>query len=158
LQLGCLSNSQHVQSGVFFRGKPGEPQHGYEVQIRNHFKDEPTQEYTFEEYDAKTNELKEKKKVKYAAVDYGTGGIYGRQPARRRAATDYEWVGMTVVAQGRHVAVWVNGIPVTDWTDHRPLKDDARAGCRLGKGTLSLQGHDPTTDVSFRNIRIVEVP
>ena len=65
---------------------------------------------------------------------------------------------MTVVAQGRHLATWVNGVQVTDWDDHRPLNDNARNGCCLNAGPISIQGHDPTTDLSFRNFRIAELP
>jgi hypothetical protein len=158
LQLDCISNGKHLNSGVFFRCRPGEYQQGYEAQIRNQFTVEPTQEYTLEEYDAKTGERTGTKKVKYTAVDYGTGAIYRRQPARREVAKDNEWFTMTLVAHGRHMAVWVNGIQVTDWTDNRPLRDNARNGCRLEKGPISLQGHDPTTDLSFRNLRIAELP
>jgi hypothetical protein len=43
---------------------------------------------------------------------------------------------------------------VTDWTDDRKEDDNARNGFKKGKGALSIQGHDPTTDLSFRNIRI----
>ena len=56
-----------------------------------------------------------------------------------------------------HLATWVNGVQVADWTDNRPLADNARKGCRLEKGAISLQGHDPTTDLSFRNIRIADL-
>jgi hypothetical protein len=62
-----------------------------------------------------------------------------------------------VAAQGRHLATWVNGFQETDWTDNRPEKDNARNGCRLAAGPISLQGHDPTTDLSFRNFRIQEL-
>ena len=96
--------------------------------------------------------------MKYAAVDYGTGGIYRRMPAHKEVTKDNEWFTMTIIAHGRHMAVWVNGMQVTDWTDNRPLKDNARNGCRLEKGPISLQGHDATTDLSFRNIRIAELP
>ncbi len=157
LQLECISNGKHLNSGVFFRCIPGQYQNGYEAQVRNEFKDEPT-EYTVEEYDPKTNELKEKKKVKSPAVDYGTGAIYRRQPARTQASKDGEWFTLTVVAQGRHIATWVNGVQQVDWTDNRPLKENPREGCRLEKGAISLQGHDPTTDLSFRNFRIAELP
>jgi hypothetical protein len=157
LQLECISNGKHLNSGVFFRALPGEYQQGYEAQIRNEFKDEPTQEYTLEIYDPKTNELKEKVKAKYTAVDYGTGAIYRRQPARKAVAKDGEWFTMTVVAHGRHLATWVDGVQVVDWTDNRPLNNNARNGCRLDKGCISLQGHDPTTDLNFRNIRIAEL-
>ena len=65
---------------------------------------------------------------------------------------------MTVAARGRHLATWVNGVQVVDWTDNRPLAANAREGCYLKQGPISIQGHDPTTDLSFRNLRIAELP
>jgi hypothetical protein len=158
LQAECKTNGDKLNSGIFFRCRPGEYQQGYEAQIHNGFTPKPEKEYGIEEYDPKTNKLITTKKVKYTAQDYGTGGIYRRVPAHREVAKDKEWFTMTVVAQGRHVATWVNGIQVVDWTDYRPEKDNARNGCRLEKGPISLQGHDPTTDLYFRNIRIAELP
>jgi hypothetical protein len=64
---------------------------------------------------------------------------------------------MTIVAHGNHIATWVNGVQVTDWYDHRPKSDNARTGCRLEGGHISIQGHDPTTNLSFRNLRIAEL-
>ena len=158
LQLECISNGKHLNSGVFFRCRPNEYQNGYEAQIHNGFTAEPSKEYTIEEYDPQTHKLVGKKKVKYTALDYGTGAIYRRMPARCQVAKDNEWFAMTVIAEGRHIAVWVNGYPVTDWTDNRPDSDNARNGYRQAKGPISLQGHDPTTNLSFRNIRIAELP
>lgn len=156
LQLECISNGNRLNSGVFFRCRPDEYQNGYEAQIHNGFQTEP-KEYTLDEYDPKTNELTGKKKVKYNAIDYGTGAIYRRIPARKEVAKDREWFTMTVAAQGRHFAVWVNGMQVTDWIDNRPPRDNARNGYRQEKGPISLQGHDPTTDLNFRNIRVAEI-
>jgi hypothetical protein len=156
LQLDCISNGQHLNSGVFFRCIPGQYQQGYEAQIRNQFTKEP-RDYTVEEYDPETHKLLGKKKVRSTAVDYGTGAIYRRVPARKEVAKDGEWFTLTVVANGRHLATWVNGQQVVDWTDNRPPKDNARNGCRLEKGPISLQGHDPTTDLSFRNFRIADL-
>lgn len=158
LQLECISNGTHLNSGVFFRARPNEYQQGYEAQVRNQFTEEPKQEYTIEEFDPKTNEKTGATKVKLQAVDYGTGAIYRRVPARRAVAKDKEWFTLTVLADGRHLATWVNGVQVVDWTDHRPLADTARKGCYLNKGVISFQGHDPTTDLSFRNIRIQALP
>jgi hypothetical protein len=157
LQLDCISNGKHLNSGVFFRCLPGQYQQGYEAQIRNQFTKEPTQEYTVEEYDPETHKLLGKKKIKLRAFDYGTGAIYRRMPARKEVAKDGEWFTLTVVANGRHLATWVNGQQVADWTDNRPLNKNARNGCRLEKGPISLQGHDPTTDLSFRNFRIADL-
>jgi 3-keto-disaccharide hydrolase len=158
LQLDCKTNGKHLNSGVFFRCIPGQYQNGYEAQIHNDFTLDPPKEYTVDEYDPETHKLIGKKKVKSAARDFGTGAIYRRIPARKPVATDNEWFTMTIVAEGRHMAVWVNGIQVTDWIDNRPLHDNPRNGCRLEKGAISLQGHDPTTDLSFRNIRIAPLP
>ena len=158
LQIDCLTNGDYLNSGVFFRCQPDKYQQGYEAQIHNKFLPPPGRDYTIEEYDPKTHKLIDKKKIKNQAADYGTGAIYRRVPARKQMAKDREWFTMTVAAEGRHIAVWVNGYQVTDWTDNRPLADNARNGCRLEAGPISLQGHDPTTDLSFRNIRIAELP
>ena len=136
LQLDVISNGKHLNSGVFFRCLPGQFWSGYEAQIRNQWQG-----------DDRTK-----------PVDYGTGGIYNRQPARKVVSTDHEWFTMTVVAHGNHLATWVNGYQVTDFTDTRPPDMSARKGLKLDKGPISIQGHDPTTDLSFRNIRIEAMP
>lgn len=155
LQLEAISNGKNLNSGIFFRCRDGEYQNGYEAQIHNGFGD-ATKKYLLEEYDAKTNKLIGKNEALYHALDFGTGAIYRRVPARKQMSKDGEWFGMTVVAHGNHFATWVNGIQVTDWTDNRPKSDNARTGCKLEPGHLSIQGHDPTTDLSFRNFRIAE--
>ena len=131
----CISNGKHLNSGIFFRCLPGQYQQGYEMQIRNQW-----------EGDDRTK-----------PVDFGTGAIYRRQPARKVVSTDGEWFGMTLIAHGRHISTWINGYPVVDWTDPRPENENARNGCKLGAGPFSIQGHDPTTDLSFRNLRIAEL-
>jgi hypothetical protein len=65
---------------------------------------------------------------------------------------------MTLVPTGPHVSVWVNGYQVTDWTDDRPEHDNPRNGLRTKPGTIALQGHDPTTNLRFRNLKIAELP
>jgi hypothetical protein len=136
LQLEIISNGEHLNSGVFYRGNPGKFWEGYEAQIRNQWQGED----------------------RTKAVDYGTGGIYNRQPARKVVSSDHEWFTMTVVAAGSHHATWVNGYQVTDFTDNaKPAENNARQGSRATPGILSIQGHDPTTDLSFRNIRIGEM-
>lgn len=136
LQLDILSHGKHLNSGVFFRAIPGEFWQGYESQIRNQWEGDDRSK----------------------PVDFGTGGIYRRQSARRVVSSDGEWFTKTVIAHGRHLAVWINGLQVSDWTDDRPENANARQGFRGAPGVISLQGHDPTTDLSFRRIRAVEFP
>ena len=90
--------------------------------------------------------------------DCGTGGIFRRQNAREVVADDFEWLHKTIHADDKHVAVWVNGYPVTDFTDRRPADKNPRRGVRQEPGTIQIQGHDPTTDFSFRNLKISRLP
>ncbi len=136
LQLQCKVNGDGLNSGVFFRTLRQGHWVGYESQINNRFKDGD----------------------RTKPADYGTGGIYRRQPARRVVADDHTWFYNTIVADGPHMAVWVNGYQVSDWTDTRPPKENAREGRRDAGGAIALQGHDKTTNFFFRNIRAVELP
>ena len=72
-------------------------------------------------------------------------------------SNDNEWFTLTVLADGPHIATWVNGYQTVDWTDDRKADKNPRNGSKTGAGHISLQGHDPTTDLSFRNIRIQEL-
>src|SRR5690606_40013127 len=103
------TNASHLNSGIFFRCIPGETMNGYEAQIHNGFHDGD----------------------RTRPIDCGTGGIFRRQDARVVAANDQQWFAMTLVAQGRHMAVWVNGLQVTDWTDTRDQDPNPRNGLRL---------------------------
>lgn len=136
LQLEIYSAGKALNSGIFFRSIPGEFWQGYESQIENGYKDgDRTQ-----------------------PSDFGTGGFYRRKPARRVVANDFEWFYKTLIVSGNHMATWVNGYPVCDWTDTREPKDNPREGFRRAAGTLQIQGHDPTTNLSFRNLKAVELP
>jgi hypothetical protein len=157
LTLQCFSRGtaeKALNSGIFFRCREGEYQNGYECQIHNGFG--KVKDYVVEEYDPETHKLVSKKKMPSPATDYGTGAIYRRVPARKAVAKEGEWFTLTVVAHGNHMASWVNGIQVADFTDNRPASTNPREGSRVEPGHISIQGHDPTTDLSFRNLRIAE--
>lgn len=139
LQAEIRTNGKHLNSGIFFRALPGtvkNPADGYECQVRNQW------------------EGNDRNKP----VDFGTGAIYRRVAARRVVSDDNQWFTMTLVARGSHFSVWVNGFQTTDWTDQRKPHLNPREGLRTAPGHFSLQGHDPTTDLNFRNIRISEYP
>ena len=134
LQLECQTHAPRLNSGVFFRCIPGDDMMGYECQIHNGFQNEDRTQ----------------------PQDCGTGGFFRRQNARRVVADDLTWFHMTLVADGPRMAAWVNGYQVSDWTDDRPANENPRKGLRLEPGTIMIQGHDPTTNISFRNLRIAE--
>ena len=138
LQAEAKTNGDELNSGIFFRAEKGtekNPSNGYELQIHNG--------------------------VKQGSVSVpdnaGTGAIFRRNTARFVAAKDREWCCLTLVAFGPRMAVWVNGLQVTDWKDDRPDDPNPRRGRRLDPGHISLQGHDPTTNLEFRAIRVSEM-
>lgn len=138
LQLDIISNGEHLNSGVFYRTPPGQFWMGYESQIRNQFiNDDRTQPY-----------------------DFGTGGNYGNQNARKVVSSDHEWFTKTIVANGNHTAIWIDGYQVSDFLDTRPVspQGQGKTGYVNKAGTINLQGHDPTTDLSFKNILVQEYP
>jgi hypothetical protein len=91
-------------------------------------------------------------------VDAGTGAIFRRTQARWVVPDDDEWFHATLIAYGARISVWINGFAVTDWVDRRKPDENPRRGKRLAAGHLSLQGHDPTTNLDFREIRVSEYP
>ncbi len=138
LQIDCISHGEHLNSGVFFRGPVGVFWRGYEAQIRNQWmRDDRTR-----------------------PVDFGTGGVYGVNAARKVTTTDHEWFTMTIVCVGNHIAVWLDDYLVADFLDTRPVDRgaDGKNGFVPDAGTIHLQGHDPATDLSFKNIHIQEYP
>jgi len=138
LQMDIISHGEHLNSGVFFRGPVGVFWRGYESQVRNQW-----------EGDDRTS-----------PVDFGTGGIYGVQEARKVVSTDHEWFEKTIIVNGNHFAVWVDGYQVADMFDMRPIHEgaDGKNGFVPDAGTIHLQGHDPGTDLSFRDMHIQEYP
>ncbi|MCL2709597.1 MAG: DUF1080 domain-containing protein [Planctomycetaceae bacterium] len=128
-------DGEGINSGLFFRCIPGEMLNGYKCQIFN----SPPDEYY----------------ARFIGAD--TGGILRQHVGRNVGAKDGEWNYLTIAARGADVAIWVNGIQVTDWTDKRAEHDNPRNGKRLQPGTIQLQGHDPEMTILFRNMRIAEM-
>jgi enamine deaminase RidA (YjgF/YER057c/UK114 family) len=132
IQVEARSRNRHANGGVFFRSIPGDFMNGYEAQIHSACeKGDPSK-----------------------PAEYATGGIDDRQNARRLVSRDFEPFVMTILADGPHIATWVNGYQVTDWTDARKEAKNPRQGLRLEAGTIQLQAHDPATDLEIRAIRV----
>jgi hypothetical protein len=140
IQVDALTHAPNLNSGFFFRAQPGTeeaPSNGYEVQIDNSLIDGD----------------------RYHPANQGTGAIFRPGiPARYVVSSDGEWCTITLIAHGPQLAVWVNGYHVLNWEDTRTPNDNPRRGLRTAAGRISLQGHDPTTDVSFRRIVARETP
>ncbi len=139
LQFDAITLGKDLNSGVFFRAIKGTaeaPSHGYEFQIHHGFKEGD----------------------RTKPVDHGTGAIFRRQSAKRIVGQDKVWFTGTLVADGPRMMTWVDGIPVVAWTDERPPNTNPREGLRTEAGHFSVQAHDPTTKLQFKNIKLIRLP
>lgn len=135
MQLQVRTRVRHGNGGVFLRAIPGDFMNGYEAQVYNKAEDgDPSR----------------------PAV-WSTGSIDDRMLARRLPSRDREFFSYTIIAHGSHIATWVNGMQLVDWTDDRPEHDNPRSGRRTKPGAIQLQAHDPGSDLEFRAISAGEL-
>jgi hypothetical protein len=76
-----------------------------------------------------------------------TGSLYAVQDVRE-AGRDGEWFTIHTIVRGRRVRVLVDGRQVVDYTE------PADSATRLTGGTIALQGHDPESEVHYRNVMV----
>ncbi|MFJ3808538.1 ThuA domain-containing protein [Streptomyces sp. NPDC090073] len=85
-----------------------------------------------------------------------TGSVYGFRSAdlkkRDRALNPPgEWNTYEIRVQGERLRVWLNGVKINDFTNSDPARS-------LRDGHIGIQNHGTGDDVSFRDIRIKELP
>ena len=121
-----------VNSGIFFRCVPESMLDGYECQVNHAVVDgDPLR-----------------------PQDAGAGAIFRRQPARIVVGDGTAATHLSLLANGPQIVTWVNGGQVADFVDTRPADENPRRGLRTEPGPIALQGHDPTTDVTFEQLKI----
>jgi len=116
-------------SGVYFHTRyqqDGWPDRGYEVQVNNSHAD-PSR----------------------------TAGLYGIVDNPAVPAADNQWFLLSIRVAGKHITTRVNGRVVCDYTEPENVQRPPQyAGRLVGSGTFALQGHDPGSEVRFRNLRV----
>ena len=85
-----------------------------------------------------------------------TGSVYGFQSAdlrkRDRALNPPgEWNTYEIRVEGERLRVWLNGVKINDFTNTDPARS-------LRDGHVGIQNHGAGDQVSFRDIRIKELP
>lgn len=76
-----------------------------------------------------------------------TGSLYAVQDVRE-AGRDDAWFTLHTIVRGRRVRVLIDGRQVVDYTE------PAGSATRLTGTTIALQGHDPGSEVHYKNILI----
>jgi type 1 glutamine amidotransferase len=90
------------------------------------------------------------------APDRTTGAVYSFQSAdlkkRDRALNPPgEWNTYEIRVEGERLRVWLNGVKINDFTNTDPARS-------LRDGHLGIQNHGADDQVSFRDLRIKELP
>jgi len=85
-----------------------------------------------------------------------TGSVYGFRSAdlkkRDRALNPPgEWNTYEIRVEGERLRVWLNGVKINDFTNTDPARS-------LRDGHIGLQNHGADDEVSFRNVRLKELP
>ena len=76
-----------------------------------------------------------------------TGSLYAVNDVRE-AGKDNEWFTMHTIVRGRNVKIMVNDRQTVDYTE------PADSATRMTGNTIALQGHDPGSEVHYKNIMI----
>jgi len=124
-----IMTRENSNAGVYFHTRyqdSGWPKGGFECQVNNSYVKDPRK----------------------------TGSLYAVQDVHEAPAKDNEWWTYTIRVEGPKVTISVNGQVVNVYDEKpgtQPGKDFER---KIGEGTFALQGHDPHSIVSFRNIRV----
>jgi 3-keto-disaccharide hydrolase len=122
-----------ANSGVYFHTvfqESGWPAKGYEVQVNNTHSDPKK-----------------------------TAGLYGIKDNFTAPAKDNEWFTMVIKVQGKHIVTKVNDKVITDYTEEENAQRTGEFKNRLvSSGTFALQGHDPGSEVHYKNIAVKILP
>jgi len=134
-----IRTSPGTNSGVYFHTAyqaGGFPKQGYEAQVNN---SQPLQGgyYEFKK----------------------TGSLYCVRNQYKSIVKDGEWFTLHVVVRGKHIQIRVNDVVTADYIEPaKVVRSAERAGRFLSSGTFALQGHDPGSKTSFKNIMVRPLP
>ena len=85
-----------------------------------------------------------------------TGGLYNvKDVMNTPPAEDNKWFLYEIIVEGKHVVLKVDGKVTTDWTEADPPVAVPGMPARvISHGTFALQGHDPGSEVHYKNILV----
>lgn len=128
-------------SGIYFHTDyqdSGWPSKGYECQVLNSNRVDPD-----------SNFIEHKM----------TGSLYAVRNLWKAPARDNEWFKYRIMVQGHTIRIRINDELVVDYTEpEHPYRPEGMEERLVSSGTFALQGHDPGSTVSYRNIRVRTLP
>lgn len=84
-----------------------------------------------------------------------TAGLYSIDDNYEAPAKDGEWFKLYIKVEGKRIITKVNGKLIKDYTEPENVKRDKGMEKRLlSHGTFAIQGHDPGSEIHYKNIRV----
>lgn len=128
-----IMTKPNANSGVYFHTEfqpGGWPAKGYEIQVNNTHADPKK-----------------------------TAGIYDIQDNFTAPAKDNEWFTLYIKVEGKRIVTKVNDKVISDYTEEENVKRPSNHAERvISHGTFALQGHDPGSEIHYRNIFVKPLP
>lgn len=122
-----------ANSGIYFHTayqQGGWPEKGYEVQVNNSHTDWRR-----------------------------TGSLYAIEDIKETYAKDNEWFTEYIKVEGKKVTIKINDKVVVEYTEPDNVqRPEGMKGRLISSGTFALQGHDPNSQVYFKNIKVKILP
>jgi hypothetical protein len=122
-----------ANSGVYFHTRwqeVGWPGIGYEVQVNNSHSDTSR-----------------------------TAGLWGIKDYEQVVVPDGRWFTLAIRVEGKHVITQVDGKTIVDYTEEpNPVRPKGLEQRLIASGTFALQGHDPGSEVHYRNLKVRVLP
>jgi len=122
-----------ANSGVYFHTAWQEtswPSQGYEIQVNNSHTDPKR-----------------------------TAGIYAIKDNLDKVASDEVWFTLKIKVEGKHIQTFVDDKLIEDYTEEEhPVRPTGMEHRLISSGTFALQGHDPGSEIHYRNIRVRALP
>ena len=86
-----------------------------------------------------------------------TGSLYGISDVKEVYVKDKEWYTEYIKVVGKHYIIKINDKTVVDYIEPGELTGD-QAKRANPSGTFALQGHDPNSEVHYKNILVRVLP
>jgi hypothetical protein len=87
------------------------------------------------------------------------GSIYAVRNTWRAPAKDNEWFEYRIKVSGKTIQTFINGELICQYTESPGAwRAKDKPGRYLSSGTFALQGHDPKSEVRYRNLKVRLLP
>lgn len=83
-----------------------------------------------------------------------TASLYNLVNLYQAPAEDNKWWTQEIIVKDQLVTVLINGKKIFDYTEPPGTQPSKPFEHKLGEGTFALQGHDPNSEVHYKNIRV----